>query len=126
MMQKTLLLAAGLVVLTGCASASTGGTSRDQSVMTREEIVDANQLNALELVRVHRPHWLRIRGSTSFTREPTILVYIDGVRAGDTEMLAEIATINIQELRYYNARQAQYRYGVGHVQGAIEVVTRRD
>lgn len=116
--------AIGLVVLAGCASASTG-TTRDRSVLTREEIVDANELNALDLVRVHRPHWLRTRGSTSFTNEPAIVVYIDGVRAGEPDMLADIATINIEEVRYYDARQAQFKFGVGHVQGAIEVITRR-
>jgi hypothetical protein len=123
-MKTKLLWAMALAVLTGCASASTG-TSRDRSVLTREEIVDANELNALDLVRAYRPHWLRIRGSTSFTNEPAIVVYIDGVRAGEPDMLADIATINIEELRYYDARQAQFKFGVGHVQGAIEVITRR-
>lgn len=123
-MKTGLRWAMALVVLTGCASASTG-TTRDRSVLTREEIVDANELNALDLIRVHRPHWLRIRGSTSFTNEPAIIVYVDGVRAGDTDMLADMATINIEEVRYYDARQAQFKFGVGHVQGAIEVITRR-
>lgn len=113
-----------LVVLAGCASASNGAT-RDRSVITREEIVEANEINALDLVRVYRPHWLRTRGSTSFVNEPEILLYIDGVRTGDVDMLADIATINIEEIHYYDARQAQFKFGVGHVQGAIEVITRR-
>ncbi len=123
-MTRKLLLAAALVLVTGCAAAGTG-SSTDQSVLTREEIVEANQLNALELIRVYRPHWLRIRGSTSFRDEPEIVVYLDGVRAGSTDMLADIAAINIQEIRYYNAREAQFKFGVGHVQGAIDVITRR-
>lgn len=125
-MIRTLRVAmvAALVTLTGCAAAGTG-SGRDQSVLTRTEIVRANQLNALDLLRTERPHWLRIRGSTSFRDEPEIAVYLDGVRAGGRDMLADIATINIQEIRYYDARQAQYRFGVGHVQGAIEVITRR-
>lgn len=123
-MKTRTLWAIGLIVLTGCASASTG-TTRDRSVLTREEIVDANELNALDLIRVHRPHWLRIRGSTSFNSEPVIVVYIDGVRAGEPDLLADVATINIEEVRHYDARQAQFKFGVGHVQGAIEVITRR-
>lgn len=124
MKKRQLLLAAALVALTGCAAAGTG-SSTDRSVLTRAEIVDANQLNVLDLVQVQRPHWLRIRGSTSFTREPTIVVYLDGVRAGAPSMLADIAAINVEEVRYYDAREAQYKFGVGHVQGAIEVITRR-
>lgn len=124
-MKKKLLLIAAVVALTGCASAG-AGTSRDQSVITRDEIVEANQMNALDLVQVHRPHWLRTRGSTSFTNEPAIVVYIDGVRSGGTDMLANVAAINIQEIRHYSAREAQFKFGVGHVQGAIEVITRRE
>ncbi len=60
------------------------------------------------------------------TDEPTILVYIDGVRAGGTDMLGNVAAINIQEIRHYSAREAQFKFGVGHVQGAIEVITRRE
>ncbi|NIP81366.1 MAG: hypothetical protein GWM90_19985 [Gemmatimonadetes bacterium] len=114
------------LLITACATAGGTGSSRDPSVLTQEEIVEANQLNVLDLIRSDRPHWLRIRGSTSLTQEPEIRVYLDGVHAGGVEMLADIATINVEEIHYYDARQAQYRFGVGHVQGAIEVITKRD
>lgn len=112
------------LTLAGCAAAGTG-SSRDESVITQQEIVAANQLNVLDLVRTERPHWLRFRGSTSVSQDPEILVYIDGVRTGGPEILRDIATINVEEIRYFDARRAQYRFGVGHVQGAIEVITKR-
>lgn len=112
------------LVLAGCASAGSGA-SRNTSVLTQDEIVTANHLNALDLIRTERPHWLRHRGSTSVSRDSEVRVYIDGVRTGGPEILADLATINIEEIRYYAPRQAQYRFGVGHVQGAIEVLTKR-
>lgn len=112
-----------MVAVAGCAAAGTG--SANGSVITRDQIAAANQMTALEVVRTERPHWLRHRGSTSFSSETPIKVYIDGVPAGGPEMLSEVATINIEEIRYYSPREAQFKFGTGHVQGAIEVVTLR-
>jgi hypothetical protein len=113
-----------ILTVTACAAAGTG-PSRNDAVITQDEIIAVNELNVLDLIRVERPHWLRHRGSTSVSQDPEILIYIDGVRTGRPEILRDIATINVEEIRYYDARRAQYRFGVGHVQGAIDVITQR-
>jgi len=95
-------------------------------MITRDQIVLANQMTALDLIRVLRPHWLRRRGSTSYSNEPDIVVYLDGVRIGDPNALADIACINVESIEYFDARRAQYRWGLGHVHGAIEVKTLRE
>lgn len=118
---------AGLAVVllvAGCAAGTSGGV--DRSVITRAEIEASHQTNAFDLVRAERPHWIRIRGSTSFTTEPMIPVYMDGLRIGDgPEALGEISIHDIEEIRHYDGRQAQYKFGLGNVQGAIEVIARR-
>lgn len=115
---------AALLVVAGCATAGTA-TLPSQSVITWAEIEASNQDNAYDLVRAERPHWIRGRGSTSFTREPVIPVYLDGLRLGDRpEALADISIICIREIRYYDGRRAQFKFGVGHVQGAIELISR--
>lgn len=116
-----------LVFLPACASSngSSGGERRDRSVIERAEIAENNHTNALEAVRSLRPHWLRKRGSLSIRNEPEIAVYFDGVRAGGPDALTQVPVINIQRIRYYDASEAQFKFGVGHGHGAIDVVTRQ-
>lgn len=124
----TMMLGAlvSLVAVGGCASAgSNGGSDFDRDLLTREEIVESNHLNALDLVRSARPQWLRVRGRPSITQQPEIMVYVDQMRAGTTDALRTIQPMEIEEIRYYNARDAQVKFGVGHVQGVIQVITRR-
>lgn len=115
---STALLA--LVAVAACATAAPG-TRRNQSVLTRKEIEDAPQLTAMELIQAQRPFWLQMRGNKSFTTAPHIPVYIDGVRAGEVDMLRQISTQDIEEIRHYDARQAQFKFGTGHEYGAIEI-----
>ena len=114
-----------LVLVTACASTGTPGVRRDQKVIERAEVVESNQMNALDLVRTLRPQWLRPRGVASMTNDPEIMIYLDGVRAGGPAALSDIPAINIQSIRFYDAREAQFRFGVGHLHGAIDVTTRR-
>lgn len=109
-----------LLTVVGCASTGTGSSSA--STITREEILEANQMTALDLVRTVRPHWLNTRGPMSLRSTPMV-VYVDGMRAGGVEALADIGTTDVEEVRYYDPREAQFRFGTGHAQGAIEVLT---
>jgi hypothetical protein len=120
------LVCISLLVLSGCATAGEGVRSaQDRSELTREDIERAGYRNALELVQTERPHWLRSRGRTSLMYEAELVVYLDGVRLGGPATLGQIHPIDIQTIRYYDSREAQYRFGVGHTQGALEIVSRR-
>lgn len=114
------------LTLGACAAASSGEeSSRNTSILTREEIVEADQMDALQLVRAERPQWLFRRGSRTMSGDTDVVVYLDGARLGGPESLAQIATITIERMRHYSEREAQYRWGVGHLHGAIEVISRK-
>lgn len=112
-----------LLAIGGCASTGAGGGG-DRNVLTRAEIEASSQRFALDLVRAERPHWLRVRGTLSMGGSQPIQVYVDGVRRGTVEELDQISLDNIYEIRYYTGSQAQLKFGVGNVHGAIEVLTR--
>lgn len=122
---SVLTLAAATFWAPACATAGTQRTG-GRDVLTRSEIAEAGQMNALDLVRLKRPMWLRVRGHDSLSQygNPTIVVYLDDVRLGTVGALANIDTDAIESMRYYDARQAQVRYGSGNMYGAIAVTSR--
>lgn len=113
-----------LVLLAGCASAAPQRAG-DRAEIGRDIIEATSYSNALDLVRGERPHWLRTRGRSSVMYDTDVVIYVDGVRAGGPRFLAQVHPIDVERLRYYDAREAQYRFGTGHVHGAIDVITRR-
>ena len=119
-----ILTAALGLALAGCATAG-GGTSRNYNVLTREEIAAANQMTALQVIETERPQWLHRRGRRTVSGETDIVVYYDGGRFGGIASLADIPAINIERMRFYNEAEAQFRFGVGHLHGAIEVISRK-
>lgn len=113
-----------LATLAACASSGgnrSGSGRRD--VISLEEIQAANVSTAEELVRRLRPEFLRGRGQSSVAdpeaNQP--VVYVDGVRAGGTDALRNIAASDVREIRYIGAADATTRYGTGHIGGVIEV-----
>ena len=72
-----------------------------------------------------RPDWLRGRGATSLQGGvPEIRVYLDGQRVGTRDVLAQFATVNIKELRYFGSTEATQKWGTDHSGGVIEIITR--
>jgi hypothetical protein len=114
-----------LTVLAGCAAAGPGRQVADRAELTREEIAETSYTNTFDLVHSVRPHWLRIRGRTSFRTEPEIWIYVDGVRVGGPDFLRQLVPGDVENIRYYDAREAQFRFGVGHTHGALSVTLRR-
>lgn len=123
---KTLFLGLAVALtLSACASTGTGSQGRNYNLLTGAEIEEANQMNALELVRSERPQWLFRRGNRTVSGNSDIVVYLDGTRIGGPDALANIPAINIQAMRFYSDREAQFKWGVGHLHGAIEVISSR-
>lgn len=115
-----------LLFLAGCATAGEmAEPSPDRTELTRPEIERVSHRNVLELVQAERPHWLRPRGRTSLLNEGELVVYVDGMRAGGASFLAQIHPIEIESIRYYDSREAQHRFGIGHTHGALNVFMRR-
>ena len=100
---------------------------RSANVIAREELQKVSYTNAYDAVMQLRPQWL----STARQRSPTeneeaggassIVLYLDGARVGTMDMLRQVALTGVQEIRYYDAREATNRFGTGHTAGAIDV-----
>ncbi|MGQ0643720.1 MAG: TonB-dependent receptor plug domain-containing protein [Gemmatimonadaceae bacterium] len=117
-----------LGLLAACVSRTTGAPALSTSdSITREEITRSQAINAYDAVRLLRPNMLRVREAVTIqgndVREP--LVYVDEQRLGGLSYLQNIPVTDIFEIRYHTAAQAQLKWGSGHAQGVIQVVTAR-
>jgi hypothetical protein len=116
-----------LSVAAACASSGTQrrtAARRDTRSLSAEEIRTSSASNLYDAIRSHRPEWLIKRGQTSINLEGDIVVYIDNVALGGPESLKSIDVQSVQHVRFLNASEAQMRFGVGHMHGAIVVTTR--
>lgn len=122
-MRTAVLLAAATLALSACAAGTSSGSfSADR--ITRAEIEEAGPSSAYDLIQKLRPMWLRWRGSTSFTQETDVKVYLDSTPMGERAALREVQTDDIESIQYLDPRRATNRFGAGHVQGAILIMTR--
>lgn len=121
-------LAVMLLVTAACASSSTQARRtagrRDARLLGAEEIRTSSASTLYDVIRSHRPEWLIKRGQTSINLEGDIVVYVDNIALGGPESLKSIDVQSVQSVRFLNASEAQMRYGVGHMHGAIVVTTR--
>jgi hypothetical protein len=127
-MRPSRLAALGLllIVTASCASSQGARTSgrRDARQLSSEEIRTTSASNLYDVIRSQRPEWLIKRGQTSINLEGDIVVYVDNVALGGPEALRSIDVHSVQNVRFLSASEAQMRYGVGHMHGAIVVTTR--
>jgi len=123
-MRKPALVVAAVMALAACATGSADSPRYNADRISRVEVDQAGPSSAYDLVQKLRPIWLRKRGSTSFTQEGDIVIYLDGTRMGDRESLRTIHTANVETLEFLDARRATARLGAGHVNGAILITTR--
>lgn len=82
-------------------------------------------MNAFQAIQLLQPQWLRVRGVDSFFGSNEVVVYLDGVRRGGPDVLRGINTVNLQEIRRLDSRQATTQFGTGHPSGAILLITYR-
>jgi hypothetical protein len=109
--------------------------AREQREITTEELREAGNASAYEVVQRLRPRWLVTRGTNSLSETPRgwgagrqvvivpgndkIKVYLDDVRLGGVAEMRKIASDGLTSIRFLNPRDATYRYGTGHTHGAI-------
>jgi hypothetical protein len=70
-----------------------------------------------------RPDWLSSRGPVSAS-DPTpssASVFTNGTLLGKVDVLRQMGTLDVTEVRYWDAGQASARFGMGHPRGVIEV-----
>jgi hypothetical protein len=126
-----IVLPAALLLILGvvaCAPAATS-SGRDQSVLTREEIMSAEVTNLYDVVHRLRPRWLNVRGQRSFGQaalSTEVVVFQNQTMLGGIEVLREMAPDIAMRLRYLDGATATASLtGLGsrHVEGAIIVET---
>jgi hypothetical protein len=125
-----LALVLGLsVTLTACGSSSStteaNGLTRNKIVVT-ELSSPVDGLSAYEVVQQYRSNWLRKRGPTSVNNPVDIKVYLDGTGSpfGTVQSLRQIQAVNVASIQHFDAQEAQFRFGLGNVAGAILVTSR--
>lgn len=118
-----------VAILIGCTHPSTAASpSADSSVITQEQMEPLHATNAYDVVAALRPNFLASRGRVSSDpRVPAVpvRVYIDNTSYGDANSLRGISIGQIEEIRFYQSYDAQYKFGTGNAGGVIQVVTKR-
>ena len=120
--------AALIACAAACAPATRMETEtplRDPLVLSRSEINGASVNDVYDAIARLRPQFFNRRGETSFLlRSKTYVnVYIDNMRLGGIESLRGIPVESIVSIRYYNAAEATYRWGMNNSGGAIQLIT---
>lgn len=131
-----MLVAALLPLVWACASSGSQQTAggrtaprHDPYVITAEELAEVNASNLYEAIRNLRPQWLETRAPTTFGAVQTdypVLVFMDRIRFGTPDQLRTVPLSLPQSVRWMSASQAQGEFGVGNLQGVIQVITRRN
>ena len=111
--------------------------NRNRRVITTEEIEQAQETNAFQVVEKLRPEFLVSmtrrhtlgRGATQQADlgysqpdpEPAAAVFVDGTEMGGLDELRQIQSITVEEIRYLSGSEAQTKYGPRFPAGVIEV-----
>ena len=102
-----------------------------QNVITLEEIdaVRNEAPDAYSIIQRLRPQYFRIRGGLSVDparagEKGGPKVVVEGTPRGDLDVLRQIASGTVKEIRYLNGGDATTQYGTGYDGGAILVITR--
>ena len=111
--------------------------NRNRRVITAEEIEQAQETNAFQVVEKLRPEFLVSmtrrhtlgRGATQqpdlgYSQpdpQPTAAVFLDGTEMGGLDELRQIQAITVEEIRYLSGSEAQTKYGPRFPSGVIEV-----
>jgi hypothetical protein len=116
-----------LVGVLACAGGAVRGSGADRNRLTGTQIRETDAVNLYYAIERLRPQWLGSRGPTSASDPtPTVAhVFVNGTMAGNTEVLREIKTLEVEEVRFLTPGQAAARYGMGHPRGVIEATLRR-
>jgi len=129
-MAKMRVGVAACIVVAAAACASTGqqpgASGGNENVITAEELQNAPQDNLLSYIQSHRPRWLQRPTSLTFgiNRSYTVEIFLDNSPLGGPDVLQSIPLRSAAEVRWYSPSEAQARFGVGYINGVIQVISR--
>lgn len=97
------------------------------NLITQAEIEYANVGTAYEAIQRLRPRMLqrRLGSSTDKGEAGEIVVYLDEAKYGYPDQLNSIVASTIREIRYYSPSDATTKWGTGHTEGVIQVLTKK-
>jgi hypothetical protein len=117
-----------LILLLGCASGperepGAGALARsDPNRLSSEEI--RGFPTAAQAVQGLRSGWLRLRSPAGINSAGQVWVYQDGMRLGGVEVMTNLSTAEIEMIEYVDGIRASQRWGLGHENGVINVISR--
>ena len=130
------IVALGLVACGGKKGSAAGDTTpapalraparRQTNLVTADEIQAQGGSDLGSILRALRPAWFRLkptRVTGSGIQADPISLYMDGRRIGTASNLGDIPIANVLTVRFYSASEAQGRFGMDNLQGAIEITT---
>jgi len=96
-----------------------------RSVISAGDLQDVVAVNAYEVVRLLRPEWLTVRPADILGDSPsqTLPVYLDDFLLGGIASLRNLPIQDIELIRFVSTAVATARWGIGHNNGAIQVIT---
>jgi hypothetical protein len=95
----------------------------DRTVITRDQMLQANYVSVYDAVAALRSLWLQPRGPDSFVAPSIVWVYVDGARVGDVDVLKTMQPRLVNTVRFYDGPSATSRWGVDNAAGVIHVST---
>lgn len=103
------------------------GPEGDTTTITEDQIEKLHATTAYDVVARTHGDFLVSRGRVS--TDPSVPatppdVYLDEAYYGDVSRLRDIPASDIAAIRLYQAYEAQYKFGTGHLGGVIQVITK--
>ena len=110
----------------GSPGSGQAAPQRSSNVVTAEEIQRLGSVDLYDALKRLRPSWFRNTPTAVVgVMADGMVVYIDGQRMGGLSHLRDISSTAVLSVRYYSASEAQMRFGLDNLQGAIDVATTR-
>lgn len=132
---RTALIAAGLMVVALPTQAQEKDKPKkgDRYTITQYDMQQRDDLKtAWEVANQLRPQWFRIRGRTTtsslgseMNAEANPVVYIDNMKQMSMDVLKELRTAELVEMKFMEPQKAMAMYDDTHRAGAIFVKTIR-
>ena len=132
MRYRHLMGVVAIALATNACAAKTGESRPDRrydrNVLTREELAQRSTENMYNVVSSMRSDWMRrpLSGTAVAGRTAAAppMIFLDGRRIGEFDMLKSFSAESIEQARYYAATDAQNRFSTPVAIPVIELTSR--
>jgi hypothetical protein len=121
-------VAVAAALIAGCVRAHPETVSQGRNVINEEQIAALQVTSAYDVVTRLRPDFLHGRGRESSDPQmpaTPVHVYVESqYYSDDVNLLKSIPASDLEEIRFYQSYEAQYKFGSGHLGGVIQLLTK--